>query len=279
MMEENDLHQLAKLKGISFAHLNIRSLFGKLEDIIHILNKGDICLLGISETWLNQAVPSTMLNIPHYDIYRSDRTANSGKQTGGGVCMYVHTKYNVVPREDLYVCNPDIEVMWMRLSLKDTRPTYIACIYWPPEGNIDNAIDILEGHVLELSTNGIADYVLMGDYNINSMKPRSTEYRKLSDFCKRLSLTSLIKTPTFYRNNVRSFIDDILISNPDYYHQSGTVATGDTDHVLIYTTRKKLKQQTETCYIYGRTYRKFDPVLFQRDCIFANWEVMGDKHI
>ncbi len=50
------------------------------------------------------------------------------------------------------------------------------------------------------------------------------------------------------------------------------MATGDTDHLLIYTARKKLKLKPETCFIYGRTFSKFDPILFQRDCIFANWD-------
>ncbi len=84
MMEDYDLHQLGKIKGISLTHLNIRSLFGKLEDIVHIIDQGNLCLLGISETWLNPAVPDSMLNIPHYDLYRSDRNADSGKLTGGG---------------------------------------------------------------------------------------------------------------------------------------------------------------------------------------------------
>ena len=133
MMEDNDLHQLGKIKGISIAHLNIRSLFGKLEDIVRILDLGKVCLLGISEMWLNQSVPNSMLSIPHYDLYRFDRNADSGKQTGGGVCIYAHTKYNVIPIDDLYTCNPDIEILWIQLALKDTRPTYIACVYRPPK--------------------------------------------------------------------------------------------------------------------------------------------------
>ena len=81
----------------------------------------------------------------------------------------------------------------------------------------------------------------------------------------------MIKTPTYYNNHYTSSIDDILVSNSEYYYQHGTVATGDTDHILIYTARKKQKQQSETCFIHGRSYSKFNPVLFQRDCIFADW--------
>ena len=127
-MESPELHQLKTLKGISFAHINIRSLFGKLEDIVQITKQGNTCILGISETWLNSSVPNSMINIPNYDLYRHDRTSDSGKRTGGGVCFYTHTRYNIIDRDDLSVCNPDIEIIWIQLALKDTRPTYVACV-------------------------------------------------------------------------------------------------------------------------------------------------------
>ena len=198
-MEGVDLHHIRDLKGISIAHINIRSLFGKLEEISRILTTGNICLLGISETWLNGSVPNSMINIPNYDLYRYDRNRNSGKQTGGGVCIYSHTKYNVIARDDLSTCTPDLEVIWIQLALKDTRPTFIGCIYRPPSGNIDAALEHLEDQILELRTRGSCDLVLLGDYNINSLKPRSLENRKLNDFCKRQCISQLIKTPSYHQ--------------------------------------------------------------------------------
>ncbi len=160
----------------------------------------------------------------------------------------------------------------MQFASKDTRPTYIGCVYRPLSGNIDSALEFLEDQILDIRAKGICDLVLLGDYNINSLKPRSVEHRKLADFCKRQCLSQLIKTPTYHMNNYSSSIDDILVTNQEYYYQYGTVATGDTDHLLICTARKKLKLQAVTCFIYGRTFSKFDPILFQRDCIFSNWD-------
>ncbi len=74
-----------------------------------------------------------------------------------------------------------------------------------------------------------------------------------------------------FQHNYHSSLDDILVSNPEYYNISGTVNTGDTDHSLIFTTRKKEKIHSEPCYFYGRTFTRFNPLIFQRDCIFANW--------
>ncbi len=183
-MEGVNLDQLSQLKGISLAHINIRSLFGKLEDISSILTRGNICIMGTSETWLNSSVPNSMINIPHYDLYRFDRNRNSGKQTGGGVCIYTHTKYNIIARDELSTCTPDIETVWVQLALKDTRPTYIACVYRPTSGNVESTLDHLESQILDIRARGLCDLVLLGDYNINSLKPCSIENRKLVDFCK-----------------------------------------------------------------------------------------------
>ena len=101
MMDDQGLHHLGSLPGISLAHINIRSLFGKLEDVIRILEFGKISVLAISETWLNSYVPDNMINIAKYELVRGDRTAESGKRAGGGVCFYIQDKYNFVTHEEL----------------------------------------------------------------------------------------------------------------------------------------------------------------------------------
>ncbi len=95
-----------------YTHINIRSLFDKLEDISRIVTQGNVCLLGIGETWLNNSVPNSMMNIPYYDLYHFDQNANSGKPTGE-VYIYVHTKYNVIQRDELSAWTPDIEAIWL----------------------------------------------------------------------------------------------------------------------------------------------------------------------
>ncbi len=271
-MEITDLLALGKLPGISLGHINIRSLFGKLEDIIRILDLGSLCILGISETWLNTSVSDQMINIPGYDLYRGDRTANSGKTTGGGVCFYIKSRYNIVEHADMTLCSPNLEIIWVQLLLKDTRPTFIACTYRPPSGCIDMGLDIIEEQILDLRTKyNVCDIIVIGDYNIDTLKCRSSDSKKLVEFRNRMSPKSLIKEPTYFQRGYHSSLDDILVSNPDYYNIAGTVNTGDTDHALLFTTRKKKKVSSEPCYFYERTYTRFDPLLFQRDCIFVNW--------
>ena len=58
-----ELADIAGLKGITIGHINIRSVFRKLEEIVRLLAVGDIDILCITETWLNKYVNDSMLNI------------------------------------------------------------------------------------------------------------------------------------------------------------------------------------------------------------------------
>ena len=78
------IRDMAKFDGITIAHLNIRSVNRKLEEVVRILAEGDIDILCLSESWLNPCVPDHMIAVNGYNLLRSDRTKDSGKATGGG---------------------------------------------------------------------------------------------------------------------------------------------------------------------------------------------------
>ena len=90
------IKDMRKLKGITIAHINIHSINRKLEEVIRILSQGDIDVLCISETWLNKSVPNSMISITGYNTIRLDRTAASGKKTGGGLIVYYKNSYDVL---------------------------------------------------------------------------------------------------------------------------------------------------------------------------------------
>ena len=68
----NCIRDMAGLKGIVIAHLNIRSINPKLEEVVRILAQGDIDILCITETWLNRYVPDQMVAINGYSMLRYD---------------------------------------------------------------------------------------------------------------------------------------------------------------------------------------------------------------
>ena len=78
-------------------YTNMRSVFSynnRDELYMHILeHKYDI--VGLSETWANDNISDSELNIHGYSLYRKDRN-NKFKSKGGGVALYVNE--NLVSR-------------------------------------------------------------------------------------------------------------------------------------------------------------------------------------
>ena len=50
----------------------------------------DSCLICFSETWFQDVHTTTFSNIDGFHCERNDRSSESGKKSGGGVCMYVN---------------------------------------------------------------------------------------------------------------------------------------------------------------------------------------------
>lgn len=49
----------------------------------------DSCASFFTETWLNHNIPDAAIELVGRTVFRADRTADSGKGKGGGVCIYM----------------------------------------------------------------------------------------------------------------------------------------------------------------------------------------------
>lgn len=102
----------------------VRSLPNKIDELranIRFLHEyRESCLLCFTETWLHENIPDSAIDIGDYEIIRGDRTSESGKSRGGGVCVFVNHKWcnNWTVREK--VCTPDYELLVVGL-----RPFYL----------------------------------------------------------------------------------------------------------------------------------------------------------
>ena len=86
----------------------------------------------ITETWLKESVPDSVINIPGFTLLRRVRSS----QIHGGVCAYIReTHYKYERLDDLNCCD-DHECLW--IYLRPTRlPRGLTCIitsviYHPP---------------------------------------------------------------------------------------------------------------------------------------------------
>ena len=69
----NLTQQLPNTRRLKISHLNIRSMYPKLDAIRLLLRDQPFDIFTISETWLNPTITRQELLIPGYTILRQDR--------------------------------------------------------------------------------------------------------------------------------------------------------------------------------------------------------------
>lgn len=110
---------------------NCQSLQNKL-DLLRIncraLAEYRTCdILCFCETWLDDRISDSLIEIENFSCVRSDRTVNSGKIKGGGVIAYINKSFcqSIIICEK--ICLPDIELLILNLRpffCQENSPTF-----------------------------------------------------------------------------------------------------------------------------------------------------------
>ncbi|XP_039908517.1 uncharacterized protein LOC120747010 [Simochromis diagramma] len=161
---------------------NVQSLENKLDDIRartrYQRDIRDCNIFCLTETWLTSSVPDHAITpAESFSVFRTDRTAESGKLRGGGVCFMVNNRWcnpwniTVLSRS----CSPHLELLTILC-----RPFYlpreftaviISAIYIPPQADNNKALsdlhDVLSGHQAKHPD---AALIVAGDFNRAKLK-------------------------------------------------------------------------------------------------------------
>nr|XP_049591334.1 uncharacterized protein LOC125978210 [Syngnathus scovelli] len=107
----------------------------------------DCCTLIITETWLNQKIPDASVQLAGRLLHRCDRTVDSDKNRGGGLCIYVHEVWwnnsSIIAKH----CSTDIEYTSVRCRpyflQREITVVIITAVYIPPNANASAALSLL----------------------------------------------------------------------------------------------------------------------------------------
>ena len=103
------------------------SLAPKLVEEQEFINRNDVDLVCITETWLRNEIPDSVIHFPDYTIICRDRQTDSH----GGVCLYIRDniglKYQLL--DDIKCCDQH-EILWVHLKPK-RLPRGFSCIVLP----------------------------------------------------------------------------------------------------------------------------------------------------
>ena len=126
---------------------NARSLRYKIKDLrlnaraCHEYRES--CLMVFTESWLPDDLPDTLVDVPGFTTVRMDRDDNSGRVTGGGICIYINDAWcrNYTIKDT--VCSPDLELLCLSLRPfylpREYGNIFICAVYVPPSGNASRA--------------------------------------------------------------------------------------------------------------------------------------------
>ena len=283
---EQDNGNLRMERGLHIAHLNVRSLVGghKLDMLKHQIKESGIKIFTMSETWLTEAIPNKVIEIDGFETVRLDRSWRDGNERekgdpkrGGGLACYIDKdyKYSEAMYKHLNVSCKDLEMLWVRLLIDNVRPIVIVTVYRPPQGSYLSCCEKINEAFDRADLKDNTDIFLLGDFNINYNDKTSPAYKELDFTTKSLGLRQLISSPTrtMHREGILTETTiDLLFTNSDQISDRGCLDLNISDHLGIWTTRRKLPVKANKINFKGRSYRRYDKQVFQESVKNANWE-------
>ena len=192
-----------------------------------------VFVLGITETWFNDATSDAQVELKNYNCIRSDREG----RRGGGCALYVHSK--IVPSDQLVVGDPYNNLTAIYI---ESLHTIVAIVYRPPDSpdedfskTMDKLQEMIEAHSTDERT---PDIYLSGDFNLPLFnwdqcalpaKPPTAAYSRLMTMIEKNFFTQLVTQPTRGNNT----LDLVLTNSPRYVIEVCTENTTISDHALV----------------------------------------------
>lgn len=252
-------------KGLVFAHLNTRSVRYKMDEIKLIAENEDIDIFTISESWLDENISDSEVNIPGFTMFRRDRKQHIVSDVGhGGTLCYVKDHINATYRNDLNN-NSDIEALWVELKPRNVKPILVCTFYRPPGVDV-SYFKRFDEIVQSINSD---DTVILGDFNLDCLTDSTS--KKVSEFCVNNQLTQLVDEPTRVTENTSTLIDLICVSKPEDVSYTNVVYSNVSDHYLVKFCKKHKKGHTNPRTTTGRCYKKFSNFDFVKDIASINW--------
>ena len=247
-------------------YFNARSILPKLDDLrlMCISEKPDVVC--IVETWLCSDITNNEIAIPEYTVHRLDRDRH-----GGGILIYCHCHLNICV---LSKNTSNLEFMAVSVNHPlQTQKLHLALFYRPPSSSC-SIFDDLQLCLEELSAITLHHFVLLGDFNVDYLKPSHPLFTHLHSIATYFFLEQVVSSPTHFSHTGNpSLIDLVFISCPDKLLSCVTVPPlGGSDHLGVHLAFKK--NSSPVVPSNQRTVWRYKLANFERACELldkVNW--------
>ena len=240
--------RIKNLNNIVLAHLNINSLRNKL-DLLADQIKGNVDVLAISETKLDDLFPAGQLKIPGYaSPFRLDRNQN-----GGGILVLVRDD---IPVKFLFSEEKPIEVFFFEINFHKKK-WLVYCSYNPNKSNISRHLDTLRKS-LDLYSVLYENTILIGVFNVSIDDPH------MESFCESYRFKSLIKDSACFKNLENPSCIDLILTNSPYSFQNSCVIETTSFHKMIVSVMKTTFQKLKPRIVQYGDYTQFSNNNFRK---------------
>jgi ribosome assembly protein 1 len=169
----------------------VRSINNKIDELAASVSYDNVyrecCAILLTETWLTSEISDACVAMDNFSLVRGDRTEESGKSRGGGVCAYINNQWCTIYGVKHSSCTPDVEILCVQC-----RPTYlpreICCValivvYIPPSGDANRAKEEIAAVALKRQREKPdATIIITGDFNGATLKDSLPSYVQYVDF-------------------------------------------------------------------------------------------------
>ena len=271
----DNIHKDNRGRGLRLAHLNVRSMLGgnKFEIIQNQFESSLIDIFSVSETWLTEATPDHLIELPSYNISRLDRnwghhSINANPKRGGILACFIKKgiKFSDTKYATLNVSCKDLEMQFIALNLENVRPLIVINVYRPPQGNCEKCCNLIQDAFTIADYKDNTEFFIMGDFNINFADKKSPGYGDLLFTMSSLGLKQLVKLPTrtsFHNGQRKDSTLDLVFTNSEITKEAVTLDFNIIDHLAVQVTRKKVWVKPHIITFKGRSYKNYDKENFQ----------------
>lgn len=133
------------------------------------------CCKIFAETKLDSTTPDAAIELVGHTAYQADRAADSDKQSGGGLCIYINNSWCTNVTVVSKLCSPVGEIMLLKCRPfylpREFTAVYVCAVYIPPNVNIKLALTQL----YDCNNNSLVGhpgsvFIAAGDFNHADLK-------------------------------------------------------------------------------------------------------------
>ena len=178
--------------------------------------------------FLDDTVPTSLLNIDGYFFERYDR----GSRHGGGVGFYIRDSIQYEMFKNDIVIKQGIEALFIEVKLSNRKPIILGSMYRHPNVNVDY-FDKMVNVKEHITTDH--ECIILGDLNYNYVLNDNLCTNPIQYLCQLAGFSQLVTEPTRVTMTSSSLIDVILSTTPSSHVQTGVIKLTLSDHYMPYT--------------------------------------------